>query len=97
MLDNLCASLQVPVPVKEHQFHPIRKWRFDWSWPQHKLALEVEGGVWTQGRHTRPKGFIGDMEKYNSAASMGWRILRVTPKDLLTITTIELIKKSIHT
>lgn len=97
MLDKLCASLKVPVPVKEYRFHPDRKWRMDYAWPSEKLALEVEGGVWTGGRHTRPQGFLGDMEKYNAAASMGWRILRATPKTLLTSATIELIKKSIHT
>jgi len=43
------------------------------------LAAEIEGGAWTQGRHTRGKGFIADMEKYNCAVLMGWHILRFTP------------------
>ena len=46
--------------VKEYKFHPVRKWRFDYAIPEHKIALEVEGGVWTGGRHTSPKGFLGD-------------------------------------
>ena len=66
--------------VPEYRFHPTRKWRMDWAWPKHKLALEIEGGAWTRGRHTRGKGFVADLEKYNTATVMGWRILRVTPK-----------------
>ena len=46
------------------------------------MALEIEGGVWTRGRHTRAKGYIGDMEKYNAAALMGWHVLRVTPQQV---------------
>lgn len=57
--------------VKEYKFHPVRKWRFDYAIIDHKIALEVEGGVWTGGRHTSPKGFLGDMEKYNTATLMG--------------------------
>lgn len=81
--------------VKEHAFHPNRKWRFDYAFPQHKIALEVEGGIYTSGRHIRPKGFLGDMEKYNAAAMMGWRVLRCTPKTLLTMPTIQMIRDAI--
>lgn len=68
--------------VAEYRFHPKRRWRFDWAWPDARVALEIEGGAWTGGRHTRGKGFIGDMEKYNNAALLGWRVLRVTPSQV---------------
>ena len=45
--------LNLPAPVPEFRFHPERKWRFDFAWPEHKIAVEQEGGVWIQGRHTR--------------------------------------------
>lgn len=79
--------------TKELQFHPKRKWRFDYAIPEIKVAIEVEGGVWTQGRHTRGKGFIGDMEKYNQAVILGWRLIRVTPDTLITGNTISMISK----
>lgn len=44
------------------------------------IAVEIEGGVWTGGRHTSGSGFLGDMEKYNEAAAAGWRVLRFTPQ-----------------
>ena len=57
MFTAICKSdLKIEV-VKEYLFHPTRKWRFDYAIPDHKIALEVEGGVWTGGRHTRPQGF----------------------------------------
>ena len=83
--------------VKEYKFHPERRWRFDYAIPEHKIALEVEGGVWTQGRHTRPQGFLGDVEKYNTATLMGWRVFRTTPTELYRTATVNLLKTAINT
>lgn len=63
---------------REYQFHPTRLWRFDYAWPLEKFAVEIEGGVWSGGRHTRGKGFIEDCIKYNEAVLLGWRVIRVT-------------------
>lgn len=63
---------------REHAFHPARKWRFDFAWPRERVALEVDGGVFTGGRHTRGAGFEADAEKLNEAALLGWSVLRVT-------------------
>lgn len=81
--------------VKEYRFHPTRRWRFDYAIPEHKIALEVEGGVWSQGRHTRPQGFLGDIEKYNTAGLMGWRVFRTTPENLYKTATLKLIKQAV--
>ena len=67
------------VPEPEFLFHPKRKWRFDYAFPAHKVAVEIEGGVWTKGRHTRGKGYTNDIKKYNEATVLGWRIIRMTP------------------
>lgn len=72
----------IPPHPKEYRFHPTRRWRFDVAWPEHKVAVELEGGVWTRGRHTRGKGYCRDMEKYNAATELGWRLLRFTANDL---------------
>ena len=77
-LARLLAAAGLPQPVQEHRFHPVRKWRFDYAWPEHRLALEVEGGTWSGGRHTRGAGYERDCEKYNAAALLGWKVLRVT-------------------
>ena len=82
--------------VKEFRFHPTRRWRFDYAFPELKIAVEVEGGVYIQGRHTRGSGFIKDMEKYNTAASMGWTIIRVTPDEKLSAKTVDLLRKTLE-
>lgn len=78
--DTLIEQLgnSVNAPVRELQFHPIRRWRFDLAWPDIKVACEVEGATWAQGRHTRGAGFDADCDKYNTAALFGWLVIRVT-------------------
>ena len=81
---------------REYQFHPTRKWRFDFiicrlevqsiydskiSTSQaikdgKLIAVEIEGGIYSQGRHTRGSGFMKDCEKYNTAAARGWKVFR---------------------
>lgn len=82
--------------VKEHQFHPKRKWRFDYAILSIKVAVEVDGAVWVNGRHTRPQGYINDMEKLNTAASMGWLVLRITTDDRFCTKTLKIIKDTVE-
>lgn len=65
-------------PLREFRFHPERKWRFDFAFPNKKIAVEIEGGIWSAGRHNRGSGFMADAEKYNAAVILGWRVLRYT-------------------
>ena len=90
----LCRSYGLPEPVAEYRFCE-RRWKFDYAWPDRKLALEVEGGLWIMGRHNRPSGMLKDFEKYNRAAVLGWRILKCTPRTLCTSATLETIKEAI--
>lgn len=90
--ERLLRSVGLPAPVREHRFHPVRRWRFDYAWIDHKVALEVEGGVWTGGRHTRGAGFVGDMEKYNAAVVAGWRVVRVVPGKLCASATVGMLE-----
>lgn len=91
----LCLSDLHVECLKEFKFHPTRRWRFDYAIPEHKIAVEVEGGVWTNGRHTRPQGFLGDIEKYNTATLMGWRVFRTTPTELVRTATLKMLKQAI--
>lgn len=82
--------------VPEFRFDDTRRWRFDYAIPEHRIAVEVEGGIWTNGRHTRGKGYMNDMEKYNRATVLGWRLIRVAPDRLFTTYTLQLIKDILY-
>lgn len=62
--------------VKEHIFHPTRKWRLDFAILEKKIGIEIDGGVYTNGRHTRGAGYVKDCEKCNNATLLGWLVLR---------------------
>jgi hypothetical protein len=70
------ADAKLPEPTREYIFAKPRRWRFDFAWPAQMVALEVEGGTWSGGRHTRGSGYAADCEKYNTATKLGWRVYR---------------------
>ena len=88
---NLLQSETGHTWVAEHRFCD-RRWRFDFACPSLMVAIEIEGGAYTGGRHTRGTGFIGDMAKYNQATMLGWRVLRYTPEQFNAGVWIEDIK-----
>lgn len=63
---------------REYKFHPTRKWKFDFAFPERKIAVEVEGSAFGGGRHQRFTGYEQDMLKYNAAGKLGWIVLRYT-------------------
>jgi hypothetical protein len=76
MHPTVLKSYGIPVPeIDTIKFHPKRKWRFDFAWPQQKVALELHGGVWNGGHHVRGQGFIDDREKMRAAQELGWIVL----------------------
>lgn len=74
-MDFLAAGL---TPEREYKFLPDRKFRFDFAFPEQKVAVEVDGGTWSGGRHTSGLGFRNDCIKTNLAVLNGWRVLRFT-------------------
>ncbi|MEL3918151.1 hypothetical protein [Aeromonas enteropelogenes] len=71
-----------PDPVTELLFHSKRHWRLDYAWPDHMIALEVHGGIYSGGRHTRGRGFVEDRCKMNEASLLGWIVLEITPEHI---------------
>lgn len=89
---QLLRNCGLPMPITEHEWEPTgRKWRWDYSWPDHKVALEVDGGGWQGGRHHRKLGRDEDNEKQNEAMRFGWRVIRVDPQQLTTMDTMDLL------
>lgn len=83
LLASQLKEARIPF-IREFLFHPSRKWRFDFKLANSQYAIEVEGGVWAKGRHNRPSGFIADLEKYNAAAVMGFRVLRYPTEQVIS-------------
>jgi very-short-patch-repair endonuclease len=71
-------GLDGPALEREYRFHPTRKWRADFAHLASRTLIEIEDGIFIQGRHNRPQGFATDAEKYLEAALDGWRVLRLT-------------------
>ncbi len=65
-------------PVREYRFDDVRRWRFDFAWPDLFFAVEVEGITYEHGRHQRKEGFEADLEKYQSAMLQGWTVYRAS-------------------
>ena len=80
---------------QEFEFHPTRKWRADFHLKDKKILVEVEGGIWSNGRHTRGKGYLGDLEKYNAATMMGYQVIRFSTEQVKSGKAIEQIEKMV--
>lgn len=86
VIEALCRADKLPVPVFELRFAPPRKWRFDVAWPSlsRPVALEIQGGLFVHGRHSRGAALEQEHEKLNAAAALGYRVLFSTPRQLAT-------------
>ena len=83
--------------VREYRFHAIRKWRFDFANVALKIAVEIEGFApgGRAGRHQRVAGFTADTEKYAEAAIAGWRLIRVTTRQVRDGTAFTWIERAV--
>jgi len=78
----LCRAEGWPEPIAEHRFAPPRRWQLDLAWPGIYLAVEIQGGLFSEGRHVRPAALLDEMEKLNAAAVAGWTLILVTPSQV---------------
>lgn len=70
---------------KEYQFCE-RGWRFDYCIPALKIAIEYEGGIFLQkSGHNTARHYTKDSDKYNRAAVLGWKVIRVTALNYTTV------------
>lgn len=88
------AGIRAAVP--EYQFTPPRRWRFDFAWIDERVAVEIEGGLYVAGRHTRASGFEADAEKYAEAAIAGWLVLRVTGHMVEDLRALKLLERALR-
>ncbi len=85
-LHVLLKSFPASLICSQYQFHPKRKWRFDFAIPSLKIAIEINGGVWSNGRHSRGSGLVKEYEKMRAAAALHWYVFTYDPKSIYLIT-----------
>ena len=79
-LSDFWSLFSIPEPVVEYKFLTDRRFRFDFAWLKYRIAVEINGGVFIGGRHTRGYGYQRDMEKLNLAQAAGWKVFQFTPQ-----------------
>jgi very-short-patch-repair endonuclease len=109
-IDEQIEDAKLPHPVTEYFFAKRiwRQWRFDYCWPDYRIALEIEGLAFGRivetkdgdkvrtagGRHATGAGMQADCEKYSWAAILGWLVIRATTQMVRRGEAIELLKQA---
>lgn len=95
-MNALCDTHGLPRPRPEARFHETRLWRIDFYWPNERVAVEVDGGVWTGGRHTRGSGWVADAEKRRAMAAAGILLVPIMPKEVQTGVWVEPVREAMR-
>lgn len=86
----------IPAPEREYKFHPKRRWRFDFAWPEQRVALEVQGGIhMAKSGHNTAAGITRDCEKANEAIVTGWKVLHVTREQIENGSAINWLRRAL--
>ena len=91
-----CMALKLPKALPQFRFHPKRQWKCDFGWPDYKLLVEIDGGIWIKGgkgAHSRPANIERDMEKSNYAQLLGYVFLRFRPVDVTSGLAVDIVQK----
>ncbi len=98
-----CKEAGLPEPETEHQFAKPRKWRFDFAFIvetqlllvtlRNRIAVEIEGGLYVKGGHSRGAAYEKNLEKYNEATIRGWQLYRFSTGQVKDGTAIAFMKK----
>ena len=81
-LARLLRSAKITGWKRQHKYVPGRKFQADFAFPEQKLIVEVDGGIYNRRAHGSIGGIIADMKRTNLAAISGWRVMRFRPDEL---------------
>jgi very-short-patch-repair endonuclease len=81
----------------EFIFASPRKWRSDYRVKNTKVLIEFEGGLFAKGKqgHSSVSGILRDMEKYNSAALLGYTVIRIAPNHVTSGQALKWVEEAI--
>jgi len=83
----------LPTPERQYAAIPGRRHRFDFAWPNFKLLLDVQGGIFTKGKHGRGAGIMQDQEKLNLATIEGWHVMHVSVRHIDEGTAVQWLRR----
>jgi hypothetical protein len=88
---------ELPETETEYLFHESRKWRFDFAFPELKVAVEYDGGVFDgQPSHSSVSGIMRDIEKINEAQLDGWLVIRCTAQTVASGLAVRYINRAVN-
>jgi very-short-patch-repair endonuclease len=87
---------KLPLPEREYECIPDRKFRWDMAWPEHKVAVEIQGGIWSKGAHSSGRGLLRDYEKLNLAQLHDWTVLFVAAEHIESGQAVEWIRDALE-
>lgn len=93
-----CRLVGLPEPVTQYRFAPPRRWRYDLAWPDRRLVVDCEGGLYLRGGgwHQNGTEYENDLEKHNQASILGYRVLRFGPKAIASGEAIATIQRALE-
>ena len=86
----------LPTPEREYRFAPPRRYRADFAYPEQKILVEVQGGIYTRGAHSRGIGLERDYEKLNLAQILGYKVFQFSRKMIESGEAITILEKLFH-
>jgi very-short-patch-repair endonuclease len=90
-------ACRIPMPQRRVQFHPTRKFEWDYVWPSIKFWVEIDGGEWMKkGAHNTGKGIRRDREKDCEAFLLGWKGLRFCGSQVTDGTAVKYLESIIE-
>jgi hypothetical protein len=92
---NRLEHAGLPLGEAQYPFVPGRQHRFDRAWPDHMVAVEIQGGVYSDDGHGRKSIVARDCLKLSLAAAFGWRCLPVTRQMIEDGTAINLLVRAL--
>ena len=95
--DLLYAQLKssgTPLPVRQYEFAKCigRKFRADAAWLDERLVVEINGGIWRNGRHNTGIGYENDMERNALAVGLGFRVMQFSPRHVRSGWALQMIR-----
>lgn len=78
------------------QIPGLRRWRIDFAWAPGKLAIEIDGGGYVAGAHSRGAHTTLDNLKRCELAVDGWALLRLDGTMVRHQVAIEIIQRAVR-